>query len=736
VKVSAAADATAQAAVPPDAPVRPAAAPLPVARLIRPQSIAIVGISPEPSSHGAAMLKSLASFDYSGAIHLVSRNRREAFGRPCAATIDDLPMGIDLAVLCVPRAAVLDAVAACGRRRIGGAIVYASGFAETGAAGLAEQNVLADLARRAGIALLGPNCLGYINHVDGVALCLPLPEPRRDKDPSVGFLAQSGAMMLAACDLARAKGFGFTQLVSTGNEAVIGVEDFLAEMIDDDATRVILLFMEEIRRPALFLELAARARERRKPIVMFHSGRTAAARAAARTHTGALAGDFRTMATLTAHQGVIHAGSFDELLDIAALLVRFPDAPVAGVGVITNSGAFLGMTFDICADERLAVPALSPPILDQLAALMPDYAAADNPLDLGTQLLRTPQLLGTVTQSMLDDPDIGSVVLAIVLGSRQQAVDKARAANAVLRQAEKPAAFGAIGGEAAPPEFLAEFADGKVALFPSAERALRAMARITHYGLALRRWQERRKADNGAAGPVAGLAPQCAPPPLPGRGVLPEYLGKVYLAALGVPVPQGALASNVADALAIADRIGFPVAMKAQAAALAHKSEAGGVRLGIADAAALRQAWYALNAAVGAARPDVRLDGVLVERMSPPGIEMIVGARRDPQWGPVIAMGFGGVRVELLDDVRLLAPDVTEEDILNELGLLRAAKCLHRVRGALPADTAALAAIILKVAVLMRTVPDIIEIDLNPIVVHPQGQGACALDALVVLRES
>jgi acyl-CoA synthetase (NDP forming) len=394
--------------------------------------------------------------------------------------------------------------------------------------------------------------------------------------------------------------------------------------------------------------------------------------------------------------------------------------------VISNSGAFRGITFDLCAEERLAVPALSPAILDQLAALMPDYAAADNPLDLGTQLLRAPQLLGTVTQAMLDDPNIGSVVLAIVLGSRQQAVDKARAANAVLRQAKKPAAFGAIGGEAAPPEFFAEFADGKVALFPSAERALRAMARITHYGLALRRWQERGRA--AKAGPAL-------PPAPPGRGVLPEHLGKAYLAAMGVPVPQGLLARGPADALAIASRIGFPVALKAQAAELVHKSDAGGVVLGIADAEALRQAWDAVHAQVGAARPDVRLDGVLVERMSPPGIEMIVGARRDPDWGPVIAAGFGGVRVELLDDVRLLAPDVTERDILDELTRLRGAELLAGARSAPPADTAALAAIILKVAALMRAVTDVIEIDLNPVVVYAQGQGACALDALVVVRE-
>jgi len=207
---AAALDAAANAAAPAEAPARPASRPLPVARLIRPRSIAILGISPEAGSHGAAMLSSLVSFGYGGTVHLVSRSRREAFGRACVASIDDLPMDIDLAVLCVPGAAVGDAIAACGRRRIGGAIVFASGFAETGEAGLAEQSGLADLARRAGVAMLGPNCLGYINHVDGVALCLPLPQPRRDRDPSVGFLAQSGAMMLAAGDLARAKGFGFT----------------------------------------------------------------------------------------------------------------------------------------------------------------------------------------------------------------------------------------------------------------------------------------------------------------------------------------------------------------------------------------------------------------------------------------------------------------------------------------------------------------------------------------------
>jgi len=694
-------------------------APLPVERLIRPTSIAIVGVSPEAGSFGAVALASLASFEYRGAIHLVSRSRSEVLGRACVPSIDDLPAGIDLAVLCLPRAGVIDAVAACGRRRIGAAIVYAAGFAEAGAS--AEQQALADAARRSAVAVLGPNCLGFINHLDGIALCMALPKPVRHRNGTVAFLAQSGAMMLAAGDLVEAKGIGFTHVISTGNEAVIGIEDFLAALIEDEATRVIALFVEEIRRPLLFLDLAARARERRKPIVMFHSGRTAAARAAAKSHTGALAGDYRTMAALTAHQGVILAESFDELIDVAAMLCRYPP-PTAGVGVISNSGAFRGITFDVCAKAGLDVPAPSRPIADRLAALAAPFTAAENPLDLGTQLIRTPQLIGSAAQAMLDDPSIGSVVVAIVLGSRQQAVDKARAALPILRAAKKPVAFAAIGGEGAPPEFLAEFADRKVPFFRSPEQALRTMARITGYGLAL-----------------GAIAARARPPPLaavpPDRGTLPEYRGKAYLAALGIPVPAGALARDRAEALAIAARIGFPLALKAQARELAHKSDAGGVILGVGDAGALASAFDRIIAAVAAARADLRLDGVLVERMSPPGIEMIVGARRDPGWGPVVAVGFGGVLVEILDDVRLMAPDVTENDVQSEIAKLRGAKLLDGARGAPPADVAALAAIVAKLAALMRASPDLIEIDLNPVMVYPRGQGACALDALVVGRE-
>ena len=706
----------------------PASVPVlrPVARLLRPRSIAIVGVSPEPATPGATVLASLTNFGYGGAVHLVSRGRAEVLGRACVGTIDELPEGIDAAVLCLPREAARDAVAACGRRRMGGAIVFASGFGESGEAGRAAQDELAALARDAGLALLGPNCLGLVNQVDGVPLSMGLLTPARDRAPTVALVAlvaQSGAMLSAIREAAHAKGVGFAHLISTGNEAVLGVEDFVAELIDDAATQVIALFVEQFRRPRLFLALAARAREAGKPIVLFHSGRSTAARTAARSHTGALAGDFRTMAALVTHHGVVLVDAFDELIDVTALLARFAVPPVAGVGIITNSGAFCGIAYDVAEAAALDVPKPSPATLERLGVLMPAFAAADNPLDLGTQLMRAPHVLGETAQAMLADDAIGSVVVATVLGTPAQALDKANAALPVLDAATKPVAFAAIGGDAAlPPEFVVRIDAGNTPFFRSPERALRAMAHVTRHGRALRRWAARVP------------PPDIAAVPPPDRGTLPEYLGKSWLAGFGIAVPEGELAITAAQAAAIALRIGFPVALKAQAAALAHKSDVGGVILDITDRPTLARAWDALHASVAAARSDVTLDGVLVERMSPPGLEMVVGARRDPDWGAVVMVGLGGVWIEALDDVRLIAPDATRDEITAEIGRLRGAKLLQGARGAPPADVAALTDIVATIAALMRAMPDLVEIDLNPVMVYPAGQGACALDALVVIE--
>jgi acyl-CoA synthetase (NDP forming) len=389
--------------------------------------------------------------------------------------------------------------------------------------------------------------------------------------------------------------------------------------------------------------------------------------------------------------------------------------------VITNSGAFCGIAHDVAAAAGLEIPRLSPPASERLRSLMPSFVAPDNPLDLGTQLMREPQLLGAAAQAMLEDDDIGSVVVAVVLGTPLQALEKAQAALPALDDATKPAAFAAIGGEAIlPADFLARIDAGKTVFFRSPERALRAMAHLTAYGRALRRQK------------IRGRMPEATAAAPPGTGVLAEYLAKPWLAEAGIPVPRGSLARNASEAVDIARTLGFPVALKAQAKDLLHKSDIGGVILAVRDANGVRQGWDDLQGALAKSPSALRLDGVLVEQMVPPGIEMVVGARNDPDWGAVVMVGLGGIWVEGLDDVRLLAPDATTEEIIGEIARLRGARLLAGARGSPPADVTALAEIVASVGALMRARPELVEIDLNPVVVHAQGEGACALDALVV----
>jgi acyl-CoA synthetase (NDP forming) len=531
-------------------------------------------------------------------------------------------------------------------------------------------------------------------------------------------------MMSATRDAMWARRIGLTHAISTGNEAVLGVEDFLADLIDDPATRIIVLFVEHIRRPLLFLDLVARSRNRGKPIVLFHSGRSSAARESATTHTGALCGDYTTMKTLVEHNAVLLVETFDELIDVTAILGRIAEPPTQGVGVVTNSGAFRGIAFDICEAAGLDVPALSVQASAQLRQMLPSFVPAENPLDLATQLMRDPALLGSTTEVMLRDPAIGSIIIAVVAGTSHQAVEKALAAAPVLRKATKPAIFAVIGGDAPlPQEFLDVFITGELSLFRSPERALRAMARVTAYGRSVQASRTRRPAI------------ELTPIELPKTGTIPEYRSKQFLATAGLRIPDGRLAKSVEDACSYARKIGFPVALKAQASALAHKSDVGGVALNIRDESALRDAWTQLHLSVARAHPDLVLDGVLVEGMARRGVEMVVGARRDAQWGPILVVGLGGVWVEALGDVCLIPPTASESEILMAIRQTRGAKLLGGLRGQPPADIDAIVQVVGTVAAMMRAMPDLMEIDINPLIVYPAGEGAVALDALMVVRE-
>lgn len=693
-----------------------------VERLMRPRSIAIVGASPEPRSFGGFVLANLERFGFRNEIHLVNRDRREIGARACFTRVADLPRGIDVAVIAIPQAGVLDAIVECGKRDVNAAVIFSSGFAETGAEGRAQQEALTAAALAGGVALVGPNCMGLTNYVDGVPLTFePLEQGPAPKTPGIGVVAQSGAMAATIRDALRARGEVVSHSISTGNEAVLGAEDFLAYLLADDATNAIALYLEQIRRPREFLALAARAREIDKPLVLLSSGRSARARDAAESHTGALAGDYAVMRTMLARQAVVFVDTLDELVDSAAVLSRFPAPCQGGTAFMTMSGALKNIALDLGEDVGLEFPTLAPATVAALGELLPPYATIENPLDVTTVHVGRPTVPAEVVRRLLDDPGVGSLVVSQVSGARLSQIDRARHLVPALAGALKPAAL-VIAGDQAPleQELLDVVRDAGVPLFRSQDRALRVMAHVARYAAA--RAQRR--------GTVV-----CAAPPetvaLPWRGgTLAEYEGKQWLSAAGIEIPRGRLARDADEAARVAADIGYPIVLKAQAAALPHKSDAGGVAVGLADEAALRAGWARIIDNVGRARPGLALDGLLVETMADRGLELVVGARRDPDWGPVLLVGLGGIWIEALADVRLLPVDLDEAGIVEELGRLKGAALLRGLRGAPAVDVAQVARVVTRVGQLMCSTPTITEIDINPLVAYPDR--VVALDALVV----
>lgn len=701
--------------------------PQPLGRLLKPRSIAIVGASTDPRSFGAFVLGNLERFGYRESVHLVSRSNKRIGDRPCVSSIEELPEGIDLAVLAVPAEGALDAVRTLGARRAGAAVLFASGYSESGDEGRLRQQRLSDAAREAGVLLVGPNCMGFTNFEAGIPVTFEPVEPYPcNGRPGVAVLAQSGAMAANLRDSFIGRGQPITLAFSTGNEALMGLEDVLAHLIADPQTTVIAMYAEQIRRPGLFLELAARARQAGKPIVLLMPGRSARAREAAQSHTGALAGDRAVAVTMLEREAVVVVDSLDELFDATAILARFPRPVRAGPAFMTGSGAIKNITLDFADQLDLDLPPLADSTVQRLTALLPGYAVAENPLDYTTISVRNPGLIGQLIDTMLADRGIGSLVMGVMGGPPMAQRDKADHLLPTLARADKPAILAVLGDDCPlEPFFVQAIRDSGVPFFRSVDRALRALARVTAYGKAVER---------AARFAQEAPAPAPLPGPVPVHGAFPEYQGKHWLAKSGVPIPRSELARDVDEAIRIAKEIGYPIVLKAQAGELAHKSDVGAVLVGIGDEAALRSGWQRLVGNVARHRPNLRLDGVLVEAMGARGLEMVVGARRDPEWGPVLLVGMGGIWIEVLKDVRLLAADMAESDITDDIRRLRSSPLFSGVRGAAPVDVDAVARVATLLGQQMLANPQIAEIDINPLVAYEDG--VLALDALLVCQPS
>jgi acyl-CoA synthetase (NDP forming) len=690
-----------------------------VARVVRPRSVAIIGASARPGSISCSILQGLKDNNFAGPIALVGRSAEPIDGHPVLASPKSLPEGIDLAVITLPASAVSEAIASCVERKVGAAIVLAAGFAETGA--IDVQEAVAEIARQGGLAICGPNCIGFTNNVDGLTLHMRYERVVVDTqrlapgEMGIAFVGQSGGILGHMQRAAHKRALPVSYIISTGNEAGLDLADYMEFLVADAATRVIVLYAEQIRRPGKFLEICERARLAGKPIVLLHPGRSKRARAAAQSHTGALVGDHGAMLTCVTEAGVLVVETMDEMIDVSELLVRYPEPPAKGPAVLTASGAFIALINDLAEQLDLEFPNLTPTTLETLQKHLPAFGTPSNPLDTTAGL--APGALSMLVRTLLGDPNIGSLLISFPIYN----MNPMRDFIAGVKGNTKPVMLAVLGDGAELPKDVEDAArTGSFVFGHSSERALRALARYTAYGKSLARQRN-------------AFAPEPFPDlPALTSGAQTEWIGKKLLAKVGIGIPKGALARSEEEARRVAERVGYPVALKAQASALLHKTEAGGVMLGVADEAALSQAWRNLHDNLRRTQPGLRLEGVLIEQMAPRGLELMIGAKRDAAWGPVLLLGLGGIWVEALGDVRIVPATATRATILEELMQLRSAALLNGFRGTLPVDVDAVAAAVETIGRLMLTAPSISEIDINPLTVYPKGKGAIALDALVV----
>jgi acyl-CoA synthetase (NDP forming) len=438
-----------------------------------------------------------------------------------------------------------------------------------------------------------------------------------------------------------------------------------------------------------------------------------------------MAGDYQVMRTKVTHAGVICVDTIEELVDVTELFMRCSSLPKGGAAVLTESGAFKALTLDFCESLGLALPALGSKAEQGLRAVLPEFIPPTNPLDLTAQGLVDPDLYHKTLPHLLLDESYGSIVLAIILTDPATSGLKFPPIIRAIKelQPQKPVIFAGLDdGANISQDYVDDLRALGVPFFASPERAFRALAHLTEFAA-------RNAKTSESASPLTQEIALAS-------GVIPEYASKEVLSRLNIPIPKGEIARNLEEAQKIAERIGFPIVLKAQSVDLSHKSDAGGVVLRLTDPVSLSEGWERLHDNIAKARPGLVLEGVLVEAMGKWGTELIVGGRNDPEWGPILLVGFGGVLAEALHDIRLLPADLPVSRIEEELQLLKSAALLRGFRGSPPLDVTAAAEIVAKLGALLRAKPEIVEVDINPVLVYPKGEGAIALDALIVTESA
>jgi acetyl coenzyme A synthetase (ADP forming)-like protein len=683
-----------------------------------PRATAIVGANRERGKIGSEILHNVVAGGYTGRLFAVHPSATSIDGVPACPSVAAIPGGLDLAIICVPCAQVNHVVDDCIAKGVKALVVISAGFGETGATGrVLEQEILRKV-RTAGVRMIGPNCMGIINTDPAVRLNATF-SPVAPIPGRVGFSTQSGALGLAILDYVRQLNLGISTFVSVGNKADVSGNDLIQYWADDPRTDVILLYLESFGNPRRFAQIARRVAEK-KPIVAVKSGRSQAGARAASSHTGALAASDTVVDALFREAGVIRTGTLEELFDVAAFMAHQPIPAGPRVAVLSNAGGPAILAADACEAQGLALAPLSEPTRTELRQFLPPAASVGNPVDMIASA--SAAQYERATRVLLADENVDSVLVIFIPPLVTKPDEVARAIVTGASGTTKPVLANFISSRGAPPEL----APIPSYLFP--EAAVTALARATGYGS----WRRRPKGSiplfpeikNSIAREIADRALAR------GDGWLTPEEAQRLVTAVGIATAAGQLVGSADEAVAAARQIGYPVALKAAGPEILHKSDIGGVVLDIGDDVSLRNAFHGLAGRLG-----MTMTSAVVQQMVPGGVELLIGAIVDPTFGPLVACGSGGILVDLLADTVFRLHPLTDIAAADMVASLKSVRLLRGYRGHAPVDERAVIDTLLRVSALIAIVPEIQELDINPVKVLEHGVFAVDVRVRVGRRE-
>jgi acetate---CoA ligase (ADP-forming) len=705
-------------------------------KLFDPRSVALIGVSNEQNKLSGRPFRFFRQYGYAGNIYPVNPKYQEIAEVPCFAKLSDIPDEVDLAVITLPANAVPEALAECGAKGVKAAAIISSGFAEVGGEGIRRQDELQRIASENGIAVCGPNCSGFVYFPERVTatFSVGLDAGFPEAGPAA-FISQSGALSSYILGAAKERGLAFRYWITTGNECVLSFTDYLRYVLEDPEVRLVLGYLEDARDGEAFQTVAQRALILNKPLIIMKTGRSEAGAKASVSHTGSLAGADEVYRAVFSQNGVLRAESLDELFDLA-LLAQAPRRPRGKrAQVVSISGAAGILMADVGSELGLEFADVSDATKEKLRKIMPPFAAITNPMDVTAEAVARPDLLSQAAEVILKDPNVDNLVMffGIVPGAHE------KLATAIAQVAQSTDKLVVMTWFPLPlSDIWMSLARSGVPVLPEPARGIRALGKMAQYVAIREKALSRRPAaignDSDGRSEVEEILTQAKNQQ---RSALSEVEAKRLLKACGLPAPRGGLARSAAEARFLASGIGAPVVLKASSPDLLHKTEAGVIRLALRSPEGIERAFAEILEQAKKWNPEARLDGVLVEEMiGGETREVIVGARQDLRFGPVVTFGLGGIFVEAIRDFAVWPAAMTLEEARDMIRKIRGYRILTAFRGRPAADLEELAQALCRVGqIACHWQKQIVELEINPLFVLPEGSGVIVGDALATLRE-